>query len=130
MVFLVGTTRKYSLHSTTDRAHTFPATPERKNIPAVESHLDTHDTFDDQASLRIFENYKYISTYIEDRKIHGLFKLPPGYRLASVPRNAEVNLEFSGSTAALSFNYNVVKILVALGQAIYALTTISVSRGD
>jgi len=70
------------------------------------------------------------------RKIHGSFNLPPGYRLEFVPREAtftepitEESITSSGATS-ISCNYNSVKILIALGQAIYSITTLYRAQGD
>jgi hypothetical protein len=70
------------------------------------------------------------------RKIHGSFQLPPGYRLEFVPRRAtfidttsEESLNSSGTTS-ISCNYSSVKILIALTQAVYSITTLYHTRGD
>ncbi|KAF4626091.1 hypothetical protein G7Y89_g12070 [Cudoniella acicularis] len=70
------------------------------------------------------------------RKIHGSYKLPPGYYFASVPRNASFSHmkgdpSFNASPkTTLSCSHNLVKILVALGQAIYALFTLYNTKGN
>ncbi|CZR56266.1 uncharacterized protein PAC_06154 [Phialocephala subalpina] len=67
-------------------------------------------------------------------RIHGSYNVPPGYTLSRVPRRATfiesgVRLQTT-QTARLSYNYSLVKILVSLGQAIYAIFTLYRARGD
>ncbi|PMD20020.1 hypothetical protein NA56DRAFT_602459, partial [Hyaloscypha hepaticicola] len=67
--------------------------------------------------------------------IHGNYQLPPGYRISLVPRNATFKepsaiKEPSPKTTTLSYNYNWVKILVSLGQAIYTMFTLYRARGN
>ena len=70
------------------------------------------------------------------REIHGSFNLPPGDRLAFVPKYAtfidpgrEPKIT-SSATTSVACNYNSIKILIALVQAIYSITTLYRSRGD
>lgn len=65
---------------------------------------------------------------MKDRTIHGSCKLPEGYVLAFVPRDAS----FSESTeqSSLPCGYSAIKVLVALGQSIFASSTIYSARGD
>jgi hypothetical protein len=72
---------------------------------------------------------------ISDRTIHGSFKVPDGYQLVYVPKDAEFSTgSVEGTTSvdlsSISCNYNVIKVLVALGQSIYASITLYQSRGD
>jgi hypothetical protein len=67
-------------------------------------------------------------------RIHGSYKVPPGYAFCRVPQRAtfiesETRPQVT-QTARLSYNYNVGKILVSLGQAIYAICTLYRARGD
>jgi hypothetical protein len=65
-------------------------------------------------------------------RIQGSYKLPPGYTLSRVPRRArfiEVDPRLP-TTIKLPYNYNLPKILVSLGQAIYAIFTLYRTRGD
>jgi hypothetical protein len=66
--------------------------------------------------------------------IHGCYNVPPGYGLRRVPRQATFTEPNQGEstcqTAKLSYNYSLVKIMVSLGQAIYAIFTIYQARGD
>jgi len=66
--------------------------------------------------------------------IHGHYNLPAGYSIYPVPRWAkfmESNRDpRTTQTARLSYNYNLVKIMVSLGQAIYAIFTLYRARGD
>jgi hypothetical protein len=70
------------------------------------------------------------------RQIHGSFKMPPGYQLGFVPMHAKYQdtnsyqSSNSSGTITLSCSYNSVKVLVSLGQAIYAITTLYRSHGD
>jgi hypothetical protein len=69
-----------------------------------------------------------------ESRIHGYHNVPPGYTLCRVPRGATF-LEPShdqqpSRTLTLSFNYSLVKIMISLGQAIYAIFTLYGARGD
>lgn len=67
-------------------------------------------------------------------RIHGYCNVPPGYSISLVPRQASFIESDRGLPSAqitgLSYNYSLVKILVALGQAIYAIFTLYRARGD
>ena len=79
------------------------------------------------------------------RKVHGICKLPDGYRLCTVPFQAKLN-PASGQTWAAptsgtpdsrrgpvftpSYEYNLVKVLFSLVQAVAAGITIYRARGD
>ncbi|PMD63727.1 uncharacterized protein K444DRAFT_715763 [Hyaloscypha bicolor E] len=62
-------------------------------------------------------------------QIHGNHHLPPGYCISLVPRNATF-IEPPLKRTTLSYNYNWVKVLVSLGQAIYTIFTLYQARGD
>jgi hypothetical protein len=73
------------------------------------------------------------------RSIHGSFRLPRGYTLATVPMDADFTAvsgeelsgpEYRTSLDTVSCNYSVVKVLVGLGQAIYAGLTLYETRGN
>jgi hypothetical protein len=66
-------------------------------------------------------------------KIHGHYNLPPGFSIDHVSRQATF-IEPSGGLDSpkpnIAFNYSLVKILISLGQAIYAIFTLYQTRGD
>ncbi|PQE30029.1 Nacht domain protein [Rutstroemia sp. NJR-2017a WRK4] len=67
--------------------------------------------------------------------IHGSYKLPSGYTLSRVPGQAKFITDGDPGTgnsydARLSYSYNQAKILISLGQAIYAIFTLYQARGD
>jgi hypothetical protein len=62
-------------------------------------------------------------------QIHGNHHLPPGYCISLVPRNATF-IEPPLKRTTLSYNYNWVKVLISLGQAIYTIFTLYQARGD
>lgn len=66
--------------------------------------------------------------------IHGFHKIPPGYHLCLVPnRAAFMEYDQTGKTAqsfSISYNYSLIKIIVSLGHAIYAIFTLYRARGD
>ena len=64
-----------------------------------------------------------------DQKVHSsttAANMPEGYKLVRVPRDADVTA-FEGT---ISSNYSVVKVLIALGQALYSTVTLYLSKGD
>jgi hypothetical protein len=63
-------------------------------------------------------------------RIQGSFLLPPGYRVVLVPRDASFLESSDRPRTTLMYNYSFVKILVSLGQAIYAIFTLYRARGD
>jgi hypothetical protein len=65
-----------------------------------------------------------------DRKIHGTCRLPHGYTLAAVPRDAAFLPQAEGDEFSLSSNYSAIKAMVAIAQSIYAGTTLYNARGD
>ena len=73
------------------------------------------------------------------RSIHGSFRLPRGYTLAAVPMDADFTVvsgeelsgpEYKASLDTVSCNYSIVKVLVGLGQAIYAGLMLYKARGN
>jgi hypothetical protein len=64
-------------------------------------------------------------------KVHGRIRLPEGYGLAILPGDSKfVGDEPPAVSITLSSNYNVVSILVAMGQLAFAVATLYRSRGD
>lgn len=76
-----------------------------------------------------------LATIPADSAIHGSFSFPQdgGYQFALVPRDAKLvpppNTE-NQANSEIACNYNALKSLVALGQSIYAITTLYGTRGD
>jgi len=83
----------------------------------------------------------------DESKIHGRCVLPPGYRLVPVPYNAEFENDepqfhtfwqwltklfgrSSDRDITISCSYNAGKALVALGQALFAISTLYETQGD
>lgn len=66
--------------------------------------------------------------------IHGSFSLPldGGYKFVLVPNDIDLDLPVDANDARseIACNYNALKGLVALGQSIFALTTLYKTRGD
>ena len=72
------------------------------------------------------------STSVSKRSnINGLYHLPKGYSLRSVPSDAAVE-PFKGSASAvkLSSTFNIPKTLIAILQFCYAISTLYRARGD
>lgn len=78
-----------------------------------------------------------------DRTIHGLCRLPPGYRLAQAPENAALKFTYQRPEnispqsrgdllrdVELASSYNVPKILISLIQACWAISTLYQACGD
>jgi hypothetical protein len=74
------------------------------------------------------------SSAVSRLQTHGYHNIPSGYHFEIVPRRATlIDLYlYSGNagTGRISYNYSLVKILVSLGQAIYAIFTLYRARGD
>jgi hypothetical protein len=73
-------------------------------------------------------------TFMHD-SIHGRCRLPKGYRIIVVPRDAtfeddDPNQPDKSARIKISSNYNSVKVLIALGQTLFATTTVYRSKGD
>ena len=68
------------------------------------------------------------------RKVHGICRLPEGYSLIVVPREAKVDenhyLGKATCTSELSSNYNLPKALTAIFQTLYASFTLYQVKGD
>ena len=66
------------------------------------------------------------------RAVHGAFEIPDNYFLVILPANAEFETlpPYSDAKVKLCSNYNVLKIIVALAQALYSITTLYNTRGD
>ncbi|KAH8817263.1 hypothetical protein F5884DRAFT_896932 [Xylogone sp. PMI_703] len=63
--------------------------------------------------------------------IYGRVSLPPGYGLAILPADAEFGNDVEDSLPIkLSSSYNAVRILVSIGQLVFASSTLYRSRGD
>jgi hypothetical protein len=66
--------------------------------------------------------------------IHGRCSLPTGYTIINVPRDATFENDSIQSDKSqrikISCNYNSVKALIALGQTIFAATTLYLANGD
>jgi hypothetical protein len=70
--------------------------------------------------------------------VHGSFHLTQGYTLAFVPRDARFKHDLASHgdspkthpNTTISCQYNVVKIVVALAQTVFAITTLYRSRGN
>jgi hypothetical protein len=71
-----------------------------------------------------------VRTHVDaHRIIHGNMNpntLPRDYRLAFVPGDAA----FAPFSGTISSNYNIIKILVSLGQALFGISTLYLTRGD
>jgi hypothetical protein len=67
---------------------------------------------------------------VQSRRIHGKFRLSQDCFLEIVDSDATFLEEDGVSPTRISSNYDLVKILVALGQAVYASTTLYQTRGD
>lgn len=65
-----------------------------------------------------------------DRSIHGTCQLPTKHILLVLPADAEFESELDLPRPTLSSNYNAVKVVVALAQTVYAMTTLYDTRGD
>jgi len=64
-------------------------------------------------------------------KIHGRVKLPEGYSLAIVPRDAQfVDDSNTSLPKSLSSDYSIVKILAAIAQLLFAVATLYRTRAD
>ncbi|KIW94732.1 uncharacterized protein Z519_04709 [Cladophialophora bantiana CBS 173.52] len=82
------------------------------------------------------------SLLLVGRRIHGNLKLPQGYTLVGVPKDASVescirNIDNVGDsilnrfeTEVIAASYSTPKALVAIAQAVYASVTLYRSRGD
>jgi hypothetical protein len=71
------------------------------------------------------------AAYISRQIVHGTYNLPPGYRLAIVPSDAQFATPTTPETVLeVSATSNLVKALIALVQAGYALFTLYRSQGD
>lgn len=79
--------------------------------------------------------------FVHRRIIHGTYMLPPGYRFAILPSDAQFTSSptfpypstpesSKQATVEVSATYNMVKALIALAQSAYALSTLYRSRGD
>jgi hypothetical protein len=67
----------------------------------------------------------------EPNVVHGSPKLPDGYQIVAVPADAVVEpLPAGEPSCSVIYSYNFVKLMIALGQAIYAITTLYRARGD
>ena len=62
--------------------------------------------------------------------IHGFFDMPEDYYLVVLPRDAKFEPLPAGKKIKLCSNYNVVKVLIALAQVVYAITTLYRTKGD
>ena len=62
--------------------------------------------------------------------IHGSFNIPEDYMLLILPANAELTPLPPGGKVKLSSSYNAITVLVALAQALYAISTLYKTRGD
>jgi hypothetical protein len=82
---------------------------------------------DEIEDIRVF--YNHYTSFDGDiyRTIHGSHHITGGYGLVFVPVDAEFSSEKKSS---LPCGYSAVKILVALGQLLYAASTLYWSKGD
>ncbi|CAG5137535.1 uncharacterized protein ALTATR162_LOCUS139 [Alternaria atra] len=72
-----------------------------------------------------------LPVFVHRRIIHGTHTLPPGYRFAILPHDAQfASPSTDQPTIEVSATYNIVKALIALVQSVYALTTLYRARGD
>lgn len=62
--------------------------------------------------------------------VHGRFDLPRGYCLATVPSNATFRDDTKQFPTKLCSDYSFIKILVAIGQLLFAVSTLYRARGD
>jgi hypothetical protein len=63
--------------------------------------------------------------------VHGSPKVPDGYQILAIPTDAIVEpLPADEPSCSIVYNYNFVKLSIALGQVLYAITTLYRARGN
>jgi hypothetical protein len=73
-----------------------------------------------------------MSALIESKteNLHGTHRLPDGYRIASVPPHASVGPLEPDSCCSISSSFNRLKTVIAIGQVLFAISTLYQSRGN
>ncbi|KAF2671730.1 hypothetical protein BT63DRAFT_476594 [Microthyrium microscopicum] len=72
--------------------------------------------------------------WLRSGQVHGRIYVPRGYGLALVPKNSkfieDTSKKGTNPQTVLSVEYNAIKILVAIGQLCFAITTLYRARGN